>query len=163
MKISLLSKSESYRLTEVIKKKWPSQFILPKVKTIKVYEIEQGKRILKYENITAIQISENIILPFLGESHLLRYFPCVVVDMGAVKFICNGAKILRPGITKFDSFRKGDIVTVKDQNFSKTLAAGIAIQDSEIASGNPKGYVIDNLHYISDKFWEAYKEIDNKF
>jgi PUA domain protein len=35
--------------------------------------------------------------------------------MGAVKFVCNGAKIMRPGITKFDTFKKDDIVIVKDQ------------------------------------------------
>jgi PUA domain protein len=90
---------------------------------------------------------------------MLKYFPSVEVDMGAVKFICNGAKIMRPGITKFDTFKKGDIVVVKDQTYSKTLAAGIAIEDSEIAAAKTKGYVIDNLHYISDKFWEAHKEI----
>ena len=79
--------------------------------------------------------------------------------MGAVKFVCNGAKIMRPGITKFDIFKKHDIVIVKDQTYAKTLAVGIALDNSEIAPANPKGYVIDNLHYISDKFWEVYKEI----
>jgi malignant T-cell-amplified sequence len=39
------------------------------------------------------------------------------------------------------------------------LAVGIALEDSNIASSNSKGYVIDNLHYISDKFWKAHKEI----
>ena len=79
--------------------------------------------------------------------------------MGAVKFVCNGARIMRPGITKFDTFKKDDIVIVKDQNYEKSLAAGIALDDSEIAASKLKGYVIDNLHYISDKFWEVHKEI----
>jgi PUA domain protein len=39
------------------------------------------------------------------------------------------------------------------------LAVGIAMTDSEIASAMERGYVIDNLHYISDKFWEASKSI----
>lgn len=80
--------------------------------------------------------------------------------MGAVKFVCNGAKIMRPGITKFDTFNKDDIVIVKDQTYEKTLAAGLALENSEISVSRSKGYVIDNLHYISDKFWELYKEID---
>jgi malignant T-cell-amplified sequence len=79
--------------------------------------------------------------------------------MGAVKFVCNGAKIMRPGITRFDSFKKDDIVIVKDQTYGKSLAVGIALDDSEIATSKSKGYVIDNLHYISDKFWEVHKEI----
>jgi malignant T-cell-amplified sequence len=158
LKISVLSKRDSFELIEIIKKKWP-QHILPRVKTFKAYEIEQGKRILKSEKFTAIQINQDMILPFLGEPNIISQFPQVIVDMGAVKFVCNGAKVMRPGITKFDTFKKGDIVIVKDQIYHKTLATGIAIEDSEIAASSSKGYVVDNLHYISDKFWEAHKEI----
>ncbi len=66
---------------------------------------------------------------------------------------------MRTAITKIDMFYKGDIVGVKDQIHEKTLAVGIALEDSKTASNNSKGYVIDNLHYISDKFWEARKEL----
>ena len=132
---------------------------LPKIKSFTAYEVEADKYILKSQNFTAVQINQNIILPFLGNSDFIKQFPCVHVDMGAVKFVCNGAKIMRPGITKFDSFKKDDIVIVKDQNYEKSLAAGIALDDSEIAASKSKGYVIDNLHYISDKFWEVHKEI----
>ena len=160
LRISVLSKRNSSELTEVIKKKWPED-IFPQTKSFKVYEIGEGKRIIKSGNFTAIEIDQNIILPFLGEAKLVERFPCVLVDMGAVKFVCNGAKIMRPGITKFDIFKKGDIVVVRDEVHLKTLAAGIAMEDSEIAATKSKGYVIDNLHYISDIFWEAYKQIAN--
>ena len=132
---------------------------LPKIKSFTAYEVEADKYILKSQNFTAVQINQNIILPFLGNSDFIKQFPCVYVDMGAVKFVCNGARIMRPGITKFDTFKKDDIVIVKDQNYEKSLAAGIALEDSEIAASKSKGYVIDNLHYISDKFWEVHKEI----
>jgi PUA domain protein len=132
---------------------------LPKIKSFTAYEVEADKYILKSQNFTAVQINQNIILPFLGSSDFIKQFPCVHVDMGAVKFVCNGARIMRPGITKFDTFKKDDIVIVKDQNYEKSLAAGIALDDSEVAASKSKGYVIDNLHYISDKFWEVHKEI----
>jgi malignant T-cell-amplified sequence len=90
----------------------------------------------------------------------LEYFPTVNVDMGAVKFVCNGANIMRPGITSFDIFKKDDIVTVKDQAHAKILAVGIAVEDSQVAVTRSKGCIINNLHYISDKVWEAYKEIN---
>jgi PUA domain protein len=48
---------------------------------------------------------------------------------------------------------------VKDQIHAKPLSVGIAMEDSDAAITKTKGYVIDNLHYVSDKFWEAYKEI----
>ena len=158
MRISVLSKRDSSAVTEIIKKKWPED-ILPRARSFKVYEIAEGKRIIKSENFTAIEINHNIILPFLGEPQLVERFPRVLVDMGAVKFVCNGAKVMRPGITKFDVFKKDDIVVVKDEVHLKTLAAGIAMEDSEIAATKSKGYVIDNLHYISDAFWEAHKQI----
>jgi malignant T-cell-amplified sequence len=158
LRISVLSKRDSSALTEVIKQRWPED-IIPATRSFKVYEIGEGKRIIKSQSFTAVEINRNIVLPFLGEPQLLERFPSVLVDMGAVKFVCNGAKIMRPGITKFDIFKKNDIVVVKDEIHFKTLAAGIALEDSEIAATKLKGYVIDNLHYISDAFWEAHKQI----
>ncbi|HET9357813.1 MAG TPA: PUA domain-containing protein, partial [Nitrososphaeraceae archaeon] len=81
------------------------------------------------------------------------------VDMGAVKFVCNGARVTRPGIIRLDNFDRGDLVTVKDEKYSKVLAVGRAIEDSTAAAKNTKGYVIENLHYIGDDFWESYKDI----
>ena len=160
MRISVLSKRNSHELTDIIKKKWPED-ILPQTKNFKVYEIGEGKRIIKADKFTAVQINQDIILPFLGEAKLVERFPSVLVDMGAVKFVCNGAKIMRPGITKFDVFKKDDIVVVRDEVYLKTLSAGIALEDSEIAAAKSKGYVIENLHYISDAFWEAHKEVQS--
>lgn len=138
---------------------WPPD-LLPKVKSIKVYEIDDDCRLLVVDDsVTAVQISEKI-LPFIGaRPELLDRFPSVTVDMGAVKFVCNGAKVMRPGIIAFDSFKRGDIVAVKDQSHGKTLAVGIALEDSESAKSMTKGYVVENLHYISDKIWEASKQI----
>lgn len=159
LKIFVLSKSESGDLLNMLAPSWP-QDAFPKVKSIKVYEVEEGKRLLVADETVAVQIQDSIV-PFLGgkQEALLQRFPSVTVDMGAVKFVCNGAKVMRPGITNFDSFKKGDIVVVKDQTHDRALAVGVALEDSEAAKAMPKGYVVENLHYISDKMWEAYKEI----
>lgn len=158
LKISVLSKSESGDLLDKLGSVWP-QDAVPKVKSIKVYEVEEGRRLLVADETVAVQVQDSIV-PFLGgKPEILQRFPSVTVDMGAVKFVCNGAKVMRPGITSFDSFKKGDIVVVKDQTHGKALAAGVALEDSEAAKALTKGYVVDNLHYISDKMWEAYKEI----
>lgn len=136
---------------------WP-QDILPKVKNIKVYEIERDKCLLSADNLLAAQV-RGLIVPFLGKQEELQRFPSVTIDSGAVKFVCNGAKVMRPGIINFDSFKKGDIVVVKDQAHGRGLAIGLALEDSEVAKGMTKGYVIDTVHYISDKIWKAYKKI----
>lgn len=154
----MLSKSESSELVEKLRAVWP-QDLVPKVKSIKVYEVEEGRRLLVADETVAVQVNDNIV-PFLGgKADVLARFPSVTVDMGAIKFVCNGAKVMRPGITNFDSFKKGDIVVVKDQTHGKILAAGVALEESEAARAMAKGYVVDNLHYISDKMWQAYKEI----
>lgn len=158
LKTFILSKSETSELLNKIKSKWPIDAV-PKVKSIKVYEVDADKRLLMADDLIAVQVQDNIV-PFLGgNAAMLSRFPSVTVDMGAVRFVCNGAKIMRPGITNFDTFKKGDIVLVKDQTHGKVLAVGTALENSETARSMTKGYVLDNFHYISDKMWEAYKEI----
>ncbi len=152
-----MSKSETSDLVEKMKARWPAG-ALPKIKTFKVYEIDESRRLLVADELTAVQVKDEII-PFLGRPESLAQFPAVKVDMGAVKFVCNGARVLRPGIVEFGAFKKGDIVTVQDQTHGKMLAVGVALEDSETAKAMQKGYVVDNLHYISDKIWEAHKEI----
>ncbi len=136
---------------------WPDGTV-PKVKSFRMYEVDETRRLLVSEEISAVQVNDSIV-PFLGRPELVQKFPSVTVDMGAVRFVCNGAKVLRPGITAFDSFKKGDIVAVKDQTHGKMLAVGVALEDSEAAKSMAKGYVVDNLHYIGDKVWEASKEV----
>ncbi|MFH0815903.1 MAG: PUA domain-containing protein [Methanobacteriota archaeon] len=78
----------------------------------------------------------------------------VTVDMGAVKFLCNGADIMAPGIVDADrSIAPGDLVWVREEKHSKPLAIGIALV------GGPgmvrgKGKAVQSLHYIGDSLWE---------
>lgn len=157
LKIFVLSKSETAKLFDRLTSAWPHDLI-PKVKNIKVYEIERDKWLLRADKIIAAQVGGSIV-PFLGEQENLQHFPSVTIDGGAVKFVCNGAKVMRPGIVDFDSFKKGEIVAVRDQTHGRALAVGLALEDSEAAKAMVKGYIIDTVHYVSDKIWEAYKKI----
>jgi malignant T-cell-amplified sequence len=157
LKIFVLSKSETSKLFDKLASSWP-QDILPKVKNIKVYEIERDRCLLSADKMVAVQV-RGLIVPFLAKQEELQRFPSVTIDKGAVKFVCNGAKVMRPGIISFDFFKKGDIVVVKDQIHGRALAVGLALEDSDVAKVMTKGYIIDTIHYISDKIWEAYKKI----
>jgi malignant T-cell-amplified sequence len=157
LKVLVLSKTETAKLFDRLSSTWP-QDLIPKVKNIKVYEIERDKWLLSADKIIAVQVGD-LIVPFLGKQEDLKRFPSVTIDRGAVKFVCNGAKVMRPGIVDFDSFKKGEIVAVRDQTHGRTLAVGLALEDSESAKAMTKGYVIDTVHYVSDKLWEAYKKI----
>ncbi|MGA7899236.1 MAG: PUA domain-containing protein [Nitrososphaeraceae archaeon] len=157
MRVNVLSKTETSRIIDSLRTNWPFDSI-PKIKTLKVYEAEKNKFLLKAENFVAVRVDEDLI-PFVGNEDLLRHFPFVTVDMKAVKFVCNGANIMRPGITTFQFFKKNSIVVIKDESHLKALSVGIALESSEDAAPKNRGCVICNIHYVGDKLWEVYKEI----
>lgn len=153
-----MSKKDTEKILKILEKSW-EKVSIPKVKNVKIFEIEENKSILVIDSMVAVLTTNDSILPFLGKTEILDKFPSVTVDSGSIRFICNGAKILRPGIVDFESFKKDDIVGVKDEKFKKYLAVGLALEDKDRAYGMEKGQIINNLHYVGDKFWNAYKEI----
>jgi len=153
-----MSKKDTDRILKILEKGW-EKVSIPKVKNVKIFEIEENKSILVIDSMVAVFTTADSILPFLGKTEILDKFPSVTVDSGSIRFICNGAKVLRPGIVDFDSFKKDDIVGVKDEKFKKYLAVGLALEDSDRAQTMNKGQIINNLHYVGDKFWNTYKEI----
>jgi PUA domain protein len=131
---------------------------IPKAKTLVLHEIDDTTSMVTGDSISAIQI-EDTYLPFLSETSLLEKFPKAIVDAGAIKFVCNGANVMRPGIKKFTEFQKDDIICVVEEVHNKFLAVGKALVSSGEMAGITKGEVVKNLHYISDKYWEAAKLI----
>ena len=139
-----------------MKTQWKME--LPKQKTIKTHDEAVHGVIITGNEITAVKIGEDI-QPFLDDIPILEKFPYVTVDMGAVKFVCKGANVMRPGITKFSDFESSEIVCVVEESQNKFLAVGKAKISSKEAEDASKGEVIKNMHYISDDFWESKKEI----
>ena len=156
MKSNLISKSETSKILEQINSQWKIE--LPKQKNVKTHYVNEKGLIITGNGITAVKIGDDI-LPFLDDSQILEKFPYVTVDMGAVKFVCKGANIMRPGITKFSDFESGEIVCVVEESQNKFLAVGKAEISSKELEDIKKGEVIKNMHYISDIFWESKKEI----
>jgi len=156
LKSNLISKSETSRILEQINSQWKIE--LPKQKNIKTHEVDEKGVIITGNGITAIKIGDDI-LPFLDDIPILEKFPYVTVDMGAIKFVCKGANVMRPGITKFSDFESGEIVCVVEESQKKFLAVGKAKMSSKELDETNKGEVIKNMHYVSDNFWESKKEI----
>ena len=156
MKTNLVSKSETSHILELVSKQWKQE--LPKIKNLKVYFIDDNSQLIVGNEITVLKIGEQY-LPFLNQTDVLKKFPNVMVDMGAVKFMCNGANVMRPGIKKYTEFSKDDIVCVIEESKHKFLAVGKALTDSLELENLSKGEIVKNLHYISDKYWEISKAI----
>jgi PUA domain protein len=80
--------------------------------------------------------------------------PKITVDMGAVRFVVNGADIMRPGITEIDDRVKEDgIVVVVDENHGKPLAVGVSKMAAEELRAASGGKVIKSIHHINDDLW----------
>lgn len=156
MKSHPISKTETNEIISEISSQWNIE--LPKLKTLILHEIDENTSIITSDNFTAIRI-DKIYLPLLSETSLLERFPKVIVDAGAIKFVCNGANVMRPGIRKYTEFKKDDLVCVVEETHNKFLAVGKSLVSSDEMQNITKGEVVKNLHYISDKYWESAKMI----
>ncbi len=84
--------------------------------------------------------------------------PTITVDMGAVKFVINGADIMRPGVTKIgDNIRESSVVAIVDERHGKPLAIGVSKMSSEDMRAATSGKVVHSKHYIGDPLWEFSK------
>ncbi len=100
------------------------------------------------------------VLPTLLAKEILVHVPKVVVDMGAIPYVCNGADVMAPGIVRYEGeFIKGDIVLVLDEKHGKPLALGEILYGSEEAKSIRQGVVVKNFHYVSDKIWNFAKPL----
>jgi malignant T-cell-amplified sequence len=104
--------------------------------------------------------TKDAVLPILSANEILNQTPKVVVDMGAIRHVCNGADIMAPGIVRFEGdFIKGSIVIVADEKHGKPLALGEILYNSAEVKTIKQGVVVKNLHYVSDKVWNFAKTI----
>ena len=156
MKSNLISKSETSALLKTVSEEWGIEF--PKIKNLKVHQILDDAQIITGKGIKILKINDDY-LPFLSETETLEKFPSVTVDMGAVKFMCKGANLMRPGIRSFTEFDKDKLVCIVEESQHKFLAVGKSVVSSQEVENMDKGEVLKNLHYISDKFWETGKTI----
>ena len=101
-----------------------------------------------------------MFVPFLGSQSVLDLFPSVVVDEGAIKFLLNGADVMRPGIRKMDDWGpSGTFVVVKEEKKGRAIAIGLSATSSSEASAMSKGSCLKNLHYLGDRYWTLYKQL----
>ncbi len=114
----------------------------------------RGVTVYLLDDVVEFVRDDDILYPFLGGSHVDGLHR-VVVDMGAIPYVCNGADVMAPGIKDMESFEVGDLVVVRDVTHGKALAIGKALKSSSDIEASRKGKVIENLHYVGDGLWKA--------
>jgi PUA domain protein len=156
LKSNLISKSETAQVIKEISEQWKVE--LPKIKNLKFHYLDDDVIIISGIGLKAIKSGDSY-LPFLTDTEILKKFPNVMVDMGAVKFMCKGANVMRPGITNYTQFEKDDVVCIIEESQHKFLAVGKSLVPSTDMDSMSKGEIVKNMHYISDKYWESGKLI----
>jgi PUA-domain protein len=122
--------------------------------------LDDGSRILLLDDDIVFFESEGRFVPTLrallgGIIHI----PQISVDMGAVKFVVNGADIMRPGITHIDDeVRENGIVAIVDERHGKPLAVGISMLSASALRAATSGKVVKSVHHINDELWDFGKQ-----
>ncbi len=118
--------------------------------------LDDGSRVILVEGEIIFFETDGVLFPTLRAllSEVVK-IPKVTVDMGAVKFVVNGADIMRPGITHIeDGIKTGSIVAIIDERHGKPLAVGISKMSSEELRSAISGKVIQSIHHVGDKLWK---------
>jgi PUA-domain protein len=96
------------------------------------------------------------LFPTLFFNRLFPHLPKVIVDMGAVPHVCNGADVMAPGVVCIEGeFDEGEIVLIVDERHRKPLAIGVARLDSQVAGHLRRGKLVKTIHYVGDQLWIA--------
>ena len=122
-------------------------------------EARPHRLLLRADEPIALFVGDAIVPTVRG----LLAFPAteraVTVDMGAVRFIYNGADVMAPGIVDADpGIRAGDIVWVQDEKNRRPLAVGRALMDGPTMAREEKGKAIETLHHVGDEIWRLGEE-----
>ncbi len=113
--------------------------------------VEDDKAYLANGKVVAIETRDGLMPTIHG---LMDHSPTkswVTVDMGAVKYLANGADVMAPGILDADpTIEVGDLVWVRDQRNLRPLCVGTAlIPGSEMRPGK-SGKAIKTMHHVGD-------------
>jgi PUA-domain protein len=130
----------------------------PKV-NVEIVESSVGNVYLVNNKPLFLKIEERF-LPTLLFQDFVSLAPKIVVDMGAIPYVCNGADVMAPGIVRVEGdFVMGDLVLIVDEKHGKPLAVGESLQDSKGVRNAKQGAVVKNVHYVSDKIWNFIKTL----
>jgi PUA-domain protein len=99
---------------------------------------------------------DNTIIPhlkwLLTNGHC--FLPKIIVDIGAVKPVSKGARVMAPGIVKVvGEFEKNDYVVVIDEKYEAPLSIARALYSSEEIRRMARGPVAESVHHIGDEYW----------
>lgn len=159
MKKWVLSRHDSMDMVGKVEASTGLNLGLGKSAQARCEEPTEGVVFVNLDGLTFIQLEEGF-LPFLGSKETLELFPSATVDEGAIKFMLNGADVMRPGIKSFDQWGEaGKLVVVKEENKGRAIAIGKATVASGDAQSMTKGVCLKNVHHVGDRYWTIHRMV----
>jgi PUA domain protein len=117
-------------------------------------------KIFFINNRPVLAVLNDILLPTLLFEEALRLLPKIVVNMGAVPHICNGADVMAPGVVRIEKeYKTNDYVIIADERYNKPVAIAITLIDSQSARNMQHGKIAKNIHYVGDNLWNQLKKV----
>ena len=156
-----LKSKEARKLLEELSEKTriPAETILGENVKIEVLETEFAEVFIIGKKPLIARVKGKFV-PTLVFEEALKHLPKLVVDMGAVPHICNGADVMAPGISSIEGeFDEGHVLVIVDEKHGKPLAIGSAMVNSERMRRASRGKVVENVHFIGDKLWRLLKKL----
>jgi len=147
-----LSKRDIDELNQQIESQFGRASFFGKKDNVMLIEKNSVKLIVKDQPL--FFYVNDLLVPTLKFLLTDNFLKKVTVDMGAVKFVANGADVMRPGITMFDEgIRKNECVVVVDETHNKPLAVAQALFSAEEMREKDSGKVLKTVHFVGDKIW----------
>jgi PUA domain protein len=155
----VLSKRDSLEMIGKIQSSLRVALDLPRSAQAQCEEPEDGVTFIHFDRIVFVKTGEEFV-PFLGSPEALALFPSATVDEGAIKFLLNGADVMRPGVRALDQWGgTGKTVVVKEEKKGRAIAVGLSTVTSEEAKTMSKGICLKNLHHVGDRYWNLFKKM----
>ena len=159
MKKWVLSRRDSAEMVGKIESSLKMTLDLPRSVQAECAEPEDGVVFVSLDGLEFVQAGDRFI-PFLGSQDTLALFPGAVVDEGAIRFLLNGADVMRPGIRKLDDWGDaGRFVVVREEKKGRAIAVGLSTVPSAEAKAMSRGSCLKNLHRVGDKYWNLHKSL----
>lgn len=106
--------------------------------------------------IIGLEEKGGLMLTLKGIMDLKPSRKWITVDMGAVRFLANGADVMAPGIVEADpEIEEGDIVWVRDERNLRPLCVGKALIRGSEMGPKDSGKAVKTMHYVGDPIWNV--------
>ncbi len=118
-------------------------------------EAEEWKLLIADSEVRGILVGDRPFLTVRGLLACPAKKRWVTVDMGAVKFVYNGADIMAPGIVDADpEIKPRDLVWIRDEKNLRPLAIGEALMSGPEMVASEKGKAVRSIHNVGDALWK---------